>query len=469
MNINDTIVALATPSGTGAIGVIRVSGKDALEKVDQIFEAYNKKTIPEQHSHSVHLGKLMEENRIIDEALATIFKGKRSYTGEPTVELSCHGSNFILQKVIELLIKKGCRAADAGEFTMRAFLNGKMDLSQAEAVSDLIASENQASHQLAMQQMRGGFAHEINELRQELLDFASLIELELDFSEEDVEFADRERFQELVLKIQRQLSYLIDSFSVGNVLKKGIPVSIVGEPNVGKSTLLNALVNEERAIVSDIAGTTRDSIEDEISVKGIGFRFIDTAGIRATEDKIEALGIKKTYEKIRQSQLILRLIDTSKFLIDSSINEEKINETQNEVTALKKKFPDIPIIMVTNKLDLLEPGQQKFIKAHFPDAIGISATTKQGIENLKDTLIDNVNTGKLNNNEAIVTNSRHYSALQNALEEINKVQEGLNLGISGDLLAVDIREALYHFGLITGQVTNDELLGNIFSNFCIGK
>ena len=469
MNINDTIVALATPSGTGAIGVIRVSGKDALEKVDQIFEAYNKKRIPEQKTHSVHLGKVMEEKRVIDEALATIFKGKRSYTGEPTVELSCHGSNFILQKVIELLIKKGCRAADAGEFTMRAFLNGKMDLSQAEAVSDLIASENQASHQLAMQQMRGGFANEINELRQELLDFASLIELELDFSEEDVEFADRERFQELVLKIQRQLSYLIDSFSVGNVLKKGIPVAIVGEPNVGKSTLLNALVNEERAIVSDIAGTTRDSIEDEISVKGIGFRFIDTAGIRATEDKIEALGIKKTYEKIRQSQLILRLIDTSKFLISNRIDEQKINEIQNEVNTLKEKFPDIPIILVTNKLDLLDKAQQKDIKAQFPDAIGISATSKQGIESLKDTLIENVNTGKLNNNEAIVTNSRHYSALQNALEEINKVQEGLNLGISGDLLAVDIREALYHFGLITGQVTNDELLGNIFSNFCIGK
>ena len=469
MNINDTIVALATPSGTGAIGVIRVSGKDALEKVDLIFEAYNKKTIPEQKTHSVHLGKVMEEKRVIDEALATIFKGKRSYTGEPTVELSCHGSNFILQKVIELLIKKGCRAADAGEFTMRAFLNGKMDLSQAEAVSDLIASENQASHQLAMQQMRGGFANEINELRQELLDFASLIELELDFSEEDVEFADRERFQELVLKIQRQLTYLIDSFSVGNVLKKGIPVAIVGEPNVGKSTLLNALVNEERAIVSDIAGTTRDSIEDEISVKGIGFRFIDTAGIRATEDKIEALGIKKTYEKIGQSQLILRLIDTSKFLISNRIDEHKINEIQNEVNTLKEKFPDIPIILVTNKLDLLDKAQQKDIKAQFPDAIGISATSKQGIESLKDTLIENVNTGKLNNNEAIVTNSRHYSALQNALEEINKVQEGLNLGISGDLLAVDIREALYHFGLITGQVTNDELLGNIFSNFCIGK
>ena len=469
MNIDDTIVALATPSGTGAIGIIRVSGKQALEKADTIFKAYNKKPLQEQKSHTVHLGKITDEKQIIDEALATVFKGEKSYTGEPTVELSCHGSNFILQKVIELLIKNGCRAAEAGEFTMRAFLNGKMDLSQAEAVSDLIASENQASHQLAMQQMRGGFADEINKLRQELLDFASLIELELDFSEEDVEFANREQFQELVLKIQKQLSYLIDSFSVGNVLKKGIPVAIVGEPNVGKSTLLNALVNEERAIVSDIAGTTRDSIEDEISVKGIGFRFIDTAGIRATDDKIESLGIKKTYEKIKQSQLILRLIDTPKLFEKDIINDDAVKSIQREIHQLANQFPDQPLLVVTNKMDLLSKNQCKTIDKLFPNALFIAASTKEGIDKLKDQLIENVNTGKLSNNEAIVTNSRHYSALQNALEEINKVQEGLNAGISGDLLALDIREALYHFGLITGQVTNDELLGNIFSNFCIGK
>ena len=469
MNIDDTIVALATPSGTGAIGIIRVSGKQALEKADTIFKAYNKKPLQEQKSHTVHLGKITDEKQIIDEALATVFKGEKSYTGEPTVELSCHGSNFILQKVIELLIKNGCRAAEAGEFTMRAFLNGKMDLSQAEAVSDLIASENQASHQLAMQQMRGGFADEINKLRQELLDFASLIELELDFSEEDVEFANREQFQELVIKIQKQLSYLIDSFSVGNVLKKGIPVAIVGEPNVGKSTLLNALVNEERAIVSDIAGTTRDSIEDEISVKGIGFRFIDTAGIRATDDKIESLGIKKTYEKIKQSQLIIRLIDTPKLFEKDIINDDAVKSIQREIHQLANQFPDQPLLVVTNKMDLLSKNQCKTIDKLFPNALFIAASTKEGIDKLKDQLIENVNTGKLSNNEAIVTNSRHYSALQNALEEINKVQEGLNAGISGDLLALDIREALYHFGLITGQVTNDELLGNIFSNFCIGK
>ena len=441
MNIDDTIVALATPSGTGAIGVIRVSGKQALEKTDSIFKAYNKKSLQEQDSHTVHLGKITNEKQIIDEALATVFKGKKSYTGEPTVELSCHGSNFILQK----------------------------DLSQAEAVSDLIASENQASHQLAMQQMRGGFADEINRLRQELLDFASLIELELDFSEEDVEFANREQFQELVLKIQKQLSYLIDSFSVGNVLKKGIPVAIVGEPNVGKSTLLNALVNEERAIVSDIAGTTRDSIEDEIAVKGIGFRFIDTAGIRATKDKIESLGIKKTYEKIKQSQLVLRLIDTPKLFSNEKIEVGSVKSIQREINQLANQFPGQPLLVVNNKIDVLTSSQQKEIDKLLPEALSIAASTKEGIENLKNKLIENVNTGKLNNNEAIVTNSRHFSALQNALEEINKVQEGLNAGISGDLLALDIREALYHFGLITGQVTNDELLGNIFSNFCIGK
>jgi tRNA modification GTPase len=469
MKIDDTIVALATPSGTGAIGVIRVSGKQAILIADAVFQAKNKKALVDLPSHSVHLGQIFDDEQIVDEALATLFKGHKSYTGEPTVEFSCHGSHYILQKVIELLILKGCRAAEAGEFTMRAFLNGKMDLSQAEAVSDLIASENKASHQLAMQQMRGGFTNEINQLRQELLDFASLIELELDFSEEDVEFANRDQFRQLVQNIQKQLTYLIDSFAVGNVLKKGIPVAIVGEPNVGKSTLLNALVNEERAIVSDIAGTTRDSIEDEISIKGIGFRFIDTAGIRATEDQIEALGIKKTYEKIKQSQLILRLIDTPKLFDNGQLNNVELEQIKNEIDQLASQFGDQPVLVVINKIDTLTDQQKEMIKAQFPEALFIAASQKQGIDKLQNQLIANVNSGLLNNNEAIVTNSRHYSALQNALEEINKVQEGLNARISGDLLAVDIRQALYNFGLITGQVTNDELLGNIFSNFCIGK
>src|SRR6056297_1930883 len=312
MKLNDTIVALATPSGAGAIAIIRVSGPEAFNIVSPLFKAKSNKKLNEQPSHTLHLGNLMDDDRTLDEVLISIFRTPKSYTGEETVEISCHGSPYIQQEIIQLMIRKGCRSAEAGEFTMRAFLNGKMDLSQAEAVADLISSENQASHQMAMQQMRGGFSNEIHRLRQELLDFASLIELELDFSEEDVEFANRDQFKELVSRIQNVLKRLIDSFAVGNVLKNGIPVAIVGEPNVGKSTLLNALLNEERAIVSEIAGTTRDTIEDEISIGGIGFRFIDTAGIRETKDVVESIGIKKTFEKIEQSQVTIYLFDAEK-------------------------------------------------------------------------------------------------------------------------------------------------------------
>ena len=298
MKLHDNIVALATPSGAGAIAVIRVSGPEAVKLVAPVFEAKSKKDLQEQPSHTLHLGNIVDGERIIDEVLVSVFHGPKSYTGENTIEISCHGSPYIQQEIIQLLIRRGCRSAEAGEFTLRAFLNGKMDLSQAEAVADLISSENQASHQMAMQQMRGGFSNEIQKLRQELLNFASLIELELDFAEEDVEFANRDEFRSLVSKIQQVLKRLIDSFAVGNVLKNGIPVAIVGEPNVGKSTLLNALLNEERAIVSEIAGTTRDTIEDEISIGGVGFRFIDTAGIRETKDVVESIGIKRTFEKI---------------------------------------------------------------------------------------------------------------------------------------------------------------------------
>ena len=309
MILDETIVALATASGTGAIAVIRVSGPKSILIVNGIFKAKSGKTLHEQASHSLQLGNLIDDQKIIDEVLVSVFKGQRSYTGEPSVEISCHGSPYIQQQIIQLLNNKGCRTAKPGEFTMRAFLNGKMDLSQAEAVADLIASDNEAAHQIAMQQMRGGFAEQLKDLRQQLLDFASLIELELDFSEEDVEFANREQFQNLVTDIQKTLKSLIDSYAIGNVIKKGIPVAIVGEPNVGKSTLLNALLNEERAIVSNIAGTTRDTIEDELAIKGIGFRFIDTAGIRETTDEIEGLGIKKTFEKIDQSQIVVKLFD----------------------------------------------------------------------------------------------------------------------------------------------------------------
>jgi tRNA modification GTPase len=356
--------------------------------------------------------------------------------------------------------------ADAGEFTLRAFLNGKLDLSQAEAVADLISSDNEASHQIAMQQMRGGFSNEIAKLREELLNFASLIELELDFAEEDVEFADRTQFHELLNRIEFVLKRLIDSFAVGNVIKNGIPVAIVGEPNVGKSTLLNALLNEERAIVSDIAGTTRDTIEDELVIGCIGFRFIDTAGIRDTKDVVESIGIKKTFEKIEQAQVVIYLFDGLKFQTSSS-------DFVSEIEQIKNKYPLKPLLIVVNKKDILSEEEVQNITTKLENLnaklLLISAKEKIGVEDLKNELLSFVNTGALRNNETIVTNTRHYDSLLKALDEIQKVKFGLESGLSSDLMALDIREALYQFGLITGQVSNDELLGNIFANFCIGK
>ncbi len=467
MHIQDTITALATASGAGAIAIIRVSGTQSLEIVNSIFKAKSGKSLIDQDSHTLHLGTIHENQRIIDEVLVSIFKGTKSYTGEPTIEISCHGSSYIQQEILQLLLRKGCRAAKAGEFTLRAFINGKMDLSQAEAVADLIASDNAGSHQIAMQQMRGGFSAEIANLRQELLDFASLIELELDFSEEDVEFANREHFQQLITKITRVLKRLIDSFATGNVIKNGIPVAIVGEPNVGKSTLLNAILNEERAIVSDIAGTTRDTIEDEISIGGIGFRFIDTAGIRETVDVIEGLGIKKTFEKISQAQVVIYMFDALKFQVSNS-------KFQVEIETIKNKYPQKNLVIVANKVDQLSEEDKQLLKntlSQIKDSFYIMLSAKMGlgVDELQQLLLNFVNTGALRNNETLVTNSRHYDALLKALEEIERVQEGINSGLTGDLLAIDIRQALYHFGEITGQVTNDELLGNIFANFCIGK
>jgi len=484
MRLNDTIVALATPSGAGAIAVIRVSGPEAIKIVAPLFKAKSNKNIQDQPSHTLHLGNLVDGARLLDEVLISIFHGPKSYTGEHTIEISCHGSSYIQQEIILLLIKKGCRAAEAGEFTLRAFLNGKMDLSQAEAVADLISSENQASHQLAMQQMRGGFSNEIQKLRQELLDFASLIELELDFAEEDVEFANRDEFMRLVSEIQNVLKKLIDSFAVGNVIKNGIPVAIVGEPNVGKSTLLNALLNEERAIVSEIAGTTRDSIEDEISIGGVGFRFIDTAGIRETQDVIEGLGIKRTFEKIAQAQVVMYLVDSSQLVSKSEVGRPKteigngennsLEQVKFEIEKIKTQFPQKPLIVIANKTDKLSDAEISDLTVSLSavegsNLISISAQENIGVEELKAKLLEFVNLGELRNNNTIVTNSRHYNSLLKALEEINHVQEGLNNNLSGDLLAIDIRQALYHFGEITGEVTNDELLGNIFANFCIGK
>ena len=407
----------------------------------------------------------MDDTRVIDQVLATVFKNPNSYTGENVVEFSCHGSSYIQQEIIQLCLRKGCRMAQAGEFTLRAFLNGKMDLSQAEAVADLISSDSAASHQLAIQQMRGGFSSEIKQLRQELLDFASLIELELDFAEEDVEFANRDEFQKLITRITHVLKRLIDSFATGNVLKNGIPVAIVGEPNVGKSTLLNALLNEERAIVSDIAGTTRDTIEDEITIGGIGFRFIDTAGIRETTDTIEGLGIKKTFQKMEQAQVVVLLVDGIQLTSGSDI----IQKRKVEIEKIKNKFPQKPLVIIANKVDQLSKEQITTLTTEIPNIKLLSAKTGEGVEELQTTLLDFVNTGALRNNETIVTNTRHYDSLLKALEEIHKVQQGIDSNLSSDLMAIDIRQALYYFGEITGEISNDELLGNIFANFCIGK
>jgi len=467
---NDTIVALSSPSGAGAIAVIRVSGFDAIVVSKSVFNSVSGKDITKQKTHTLHLGHIVDGTKVIDQVLLSVFKGTNSYTGENTIEISCHGSTYIQQQIIQLLLRKGCRMANAGEFTLRSFLNGKMDLSQAEAVADLISSDNEASHQIAMQQMRGGFSNEIKQLRQELLNFASLIELELDFAEEDVAFADRTQFHQLLNRIEFVLKRLIDSFAVGNVIKNGIPVAIVGEPNVGKSTLLNALLNEERAIVSEIAGTTRDTIEDELVIGGIGFRFIDTAGIRETEDHVESLGIRKTFEKIEQAQVVLYLVDGSRLSVDG-----KLETLLLEVGKTRNQFPQKPILVIINKMDLISPENVSIIDRKLTTnnqqltTIYISAKENVGVDELKNQLLSFVNTGALRNNETIVTNSRHYDSLLKALDEIQKVKYGLETNLSSDFMAIDIREALYHFGMITGQVTNDELLGNIFANFCIGK
>ncbi|WP_072302912.1 tRNA uridine-5-carboxymethylaminomethyl(34) synthesis GTPase MnmE [Cellulophaga fucicola] len=458
----DTIVALATPSGAGAIAVIRLSGPDAITLANAKFKSIHNKDLTKQKTHTIHLGHIVDGTKVYDEVLVSLFKGPNSYTGENVIEISCHGSQYIQQQIIQLFLRNGCKMADAGEFTLRAFLNGKIDLSQAEAVADLIASDNEASHQIAMQQMRGGFSSEIKKLREELLNFASLIELELDFAEEDVEFADRTQFITLLSKIQHVLKRLIDSFAVGNVLKNGIPVAIVGEPNVGKSTLLNAFLNEDRAIVSDIAGTTRDTIEDEISIGGIGFRFIDTAGIRETQDVVESIGIKKTFEKIEQAQVVLYLSPLTPAI-------ENLESIKIEIEKIKNQFPLKTLVVITNKKDLYTPEQIEAIETEIPATLFISAKTGDGVETLKNKLLEFVNTGALRNNETIVTNTRHYDALLKSLESIERVQLGMDGGISGDLLSIDLKDALYHLGEITGQVSNDELLGNIFANFCIGK
>ena len=401
----------------------------------------------------MHFGTISDNTKIIDEVLVSIFKDGKSYTGEETVEISCHGSTFIQNKLLQLFITQGCRLATAGEFTMRAFRNGKLDLSQAESVADLIASESEAAHQTALKQLRGGFSNKLQELRTKLIDFASLIELELDFSEEDVEFADREQFENLLDALKQELIKLVQSFKLGNVIKNGIPVAILGAPNVGKSTLLNSLLNEEKAIVSDIAGTTRDAIEDNLNIKGFTFRFIDTAGIRETTDTIESLGIKKSLEKAELASIVLFIIDADAQLSNQLLEVDKIKVSTKD-----------KLLLVINKIDL-----NPEIKKDFKDALFISAKNDQGIETLKERLLTFVNTEQLTNNDTIVTNLRHFEELQLTLNEINAITEGLDSGLTGDFLAINIRQALFHLGSITGEVTTDILLGNIFGKFCIGK
>jgi len=457
----DNICALATASGRGAIAVIRVSGPDAIALCDPLFQSKKKgKRLLDVESHTVHLGAFMDAQQLIDEVLITVFKGPHSYTGENVVEISCHGSTFIQQQIIQLLIREGCRTAEPGEFTFRAFMNGKMDLSQAEAVADLISSTNEKSHHLALSQMRGGFSNEIQMLRQELIKFASLIELELDFSTEDVEFADRSQLENLLNRLKQVLRRLIDSFALGNVLKNGIPVAIVGAPNVGKSTLLNALLNEERAIVSDIAGTTRDTVEDEIVIEGIGFRFIDTAGIRDTQDTIESIGIEKTFEKIHEAKVVLYLFDAA---------TANLREVEEDVKKLENITEGKQLIVLANKIDQGDVSQIEEDFASLPNILFISAKQKEKVQSLKQLLTEKVQQGLLSNEDVVVSNSRHYEALSKALENVVQVQEGLDSGISGDLLAMDIRQALFHLGEITGEITTDDLLDSIFRDFCIGK
>lgn len=455
-----TIMALSTATGAGAIALIRLTGTNAIDITETVFKARSGKLLKDQKSHSIHLGDIINNKSVIDEVLVSIFKNPHSYTGEDVIEISCHGSPFIQQEIMKLLIEQGAETAKPGEFTLRAFLNGKMDLSQAEAVADLISSENEASHQLAMQQMRGGFSSEIKNLRQELLNFASLIELELDFAEEDVAFADRKQLEDLLLKIQAVLKNLLDSFALGNVIKKGVPIAIVGAPNVGKSTLLNCLLNEDKAIISDIAGTTRDSIEDEITLDGICFRFIDTAGIRETEDTIEKIGIQKTFDKIDLAAYVLHLVDPTDF-------KKNQVELVKELEAFKSKYPNKKLILVFNKEDQNLSTDIPDEIANYP-TVSISAKMNSNIDRLINLLTKHF---KINptQDQSIVTNSRHYGSLYAAQKEVTAIQNGLSNGLSGDLLAIDLRQALFHLGEITGEVTNDELLGNIFANFCIGK
>ncbi|NCD71895.1 tRNA uridine-5-carboxymethylaminomethyl(34) synthesis GTPase MnmE [Mucilaginibacter agri] len=451
---DDTIVALATPNGIGAIGVIRLSGPDAVQITQKVFKG---KDLTKQASHTIHFGHIVDGDVILDEVLASLFIAPKSYTRENVVEISCHGSAYIIESVIKLLVKSGARPAQPGEFTLRAFLNGQMDLSQAEAVADLIAANSKSSQQAAMNQLRGGFSNQLKGLREQLVNFASLIELELDFSEEDVEFANRDQLKQLVVNILTILSKLIQSFELGNAIKQGINTVIAGRPNAGKSTLLNALLNEERAIVSDIAGTTRDTIEEILNINGVNFRLTDTAGIREATDTIEAIGVQKAYEKINQSAILIYVFDAV---------QTSLEDLNADLESLQR--PDFPMLVVANKIDLLSEEQSENIP-HSENMLKVSAKQKQHIEELKHKIYHTAIKGQLGGDETLVTNVRHLQALQKTEDALSKVLEGIDNPITSDFLATDIKQALHYLGEITGTVTTDDLLENIFSKFCIGK
>ena len=461
-----TIIAKATGAGSSAISLFRLSGSDAIRMVTKCFQPMSEKKLADQKSHTVHLGTLHDKGSPLDEVLVSIFKAPHSYTGENVVEISCHGSNFIQEEILRLFISIGAQQAKPGEFTLRAFLNKKMDLSQAEAVADLIVSESKAAHEVAMNQMRGGYTAEIAQLRQKLLDFASLITLELDFAEEDVAFADRTALKDLLGSLQSKIKSLLDSFHYGSVIKKGVPVAIVGKPNAGKSSLLNALLNEDRAIVSSIPGTTRDTIEDTLTLSGIEFRFIDTAGLRETNDRIEAVGVAKAKEKVDLAKMMIYLFDAN----DTSLSEI--------ISAIKEfKREDLIVVLVENKIDLIqEAGESSLTKALKEQSsqipthafCSISTFDPRSIEELKKILYNQIKKIAVQG-DVVVSNARHYEALQNALGAIIEIGEGLESELTGDLLSVQINEAIHFLGEISGEISNDELLGNIFSKFCIGK
>lgn len=464
MNQSGIIAAISTPQGVGGIAVIRLSGTGCIDVADKIVKLSNGKKLVDQKPNTIHFGTIIHDDAILDEVLISIFRAPRSFTGEDSVEISCHGSVYIQQNILQLLINNGASLAKPGEFTQRSFANGKMDLSQAESVADLISSTSSATHRLAMNQMRGGISNKLEEVRTELLNFVSLIELELDFSEEDVEFANRDSLKNAAQQIEAHISKLADSFSVGNAVKSGIPVAIIGETNAGKSTLLNQLLHDEKAIVSDIHGTTRDVIEDTLNIQGLTFRLIDTAGIRDTADKIESIGIERTFRKLEQASIVL-------WIVDAMTEDAPILQLADKILSHIDKQK---LILVFNKIDIVGCGvamdkKRVILQEKIPDRIYISAKYDEGISDLKNKLVEAANIPQIGEQDVIITNIRHYEALQNSLTSIRRVINGIDNGLSGDFLSQDIRECMHYLGEITGQISTDEILANIFSQFCIGK